>query len=539
MRTYKGEVERESKSKLREFAFNSMKKAKEGLMIVTFSAALATGFTNNVYGDEKMSDDENPKGTQIYAPQPEQAKNTNIAPVETEKRVFTRSEVFSEINNHFATPILFKKDYSLEGFKSLFKGKQLHEAIESNRSNLKKMGMIDEGINQVIEIAKEYDLSKKDSINLNNLYKPEDLTIMLLLNFAVTKEDNLLDMQKTDVWFAHTLYEQNQYLMEQTEFISTSDLSPEQQIKNLRQKFKKSSPETGMDINTPPVFSSEVEVTFAGALTGNTISKYIKQGSTEGSYVISTDKDNLKTAGDKLQNYLDKTIFTSADERKNVERDLKKIRELEEISKNKFSWRMGAGTGINYNIEGFNIGVEGSVFGGNLPGDKKAEGTASGQIGYAGWFNNILGGYLVGGYNWDGTNFNTHTLSTKFGFNVVLGNPNHVLTLGGKYSHTFETGRSDKRHVWGGTAGYRYKNVFNWTVEPTNASTSMSLEEFLPLTNHFGLFAGVSGDAAYNGIFGLSEKAGARYTLKTKGGNFVFDAFFESTQKWSEKGGLQ
>jgi hypothetical protein len=55
MKTFKGKIERKEKSKWKKIAFNSMKWAKEGLMIVTTCTVMSTGVTNNIYGDEKMS----------------------------------------------------------------------------------------------------------------------------------------------------------------------------------------------------------------------------------------------------------------------------------------------------------------------------------------------------------------------------------------------------------------------------------------------------------------------------------------------------
>lgn len=189
MRTYKGEIEHSSQkveeSKLRRFAFNSMKKAKEGLMIVTFSAALAMGFTNNVYGDENMSN------VQKEVKEEGVIDISNLTPVQLKKiksidEIYARQMIIDVFNAQWNE----KAPISLDWFKSYLNGKNLSEGIKNNSENLKKLGLSEKEIKEIISTTKLfYDIKFKTTDKLDLDKSASDATLGFLIYFSLVKPD--------------------------------------------------------------------------------------------------------------------------------------------------------------------------------------------------------------------------------------------------------------------------------------------------------------------------------------------------------------
>ena len=189
MRTYKGEIEQSSQkveeSKLRRFAFNSMKKAKEGLMIVTFSVALATGFTNNVYGDENMSN------VQKEVKEEGVIDISNLTPVQL-KKIKSIDEIYARqmIIDVFNAQLNEKAPISLDWFKSYLNGKNLSEGIKNNSENLKKLGLSEKEIKEIISTTKLfYDIKFKTTDKLDLDKSASDATLGFLIYFSLVKPD--------------------------------------------------------------------------------------------------------------------------------------------------------------------------------------------------------------------------------------------------------------------------------------------------------------------------------------------------------------
>lgn len=189
MRTYKGEIEHSNQkveeSKLKRFAFNSMKRAKEGLMIVTFSVALVTGFTNNVYGDENMTHaqkEENINKNDI--------KNKNMG--EINKITVALLKVMEGASDTEVTK-------HIESIKKIFpNGDKLIEGIENNPTIIK---MIEKGeltTEELYEYTAPNIFSNQDvqKLDLTDKKDQKAISYLLLANIATYNEESkLLNLQ--------------------------------------------------------------------------------------------------------------------------------------------------------------------------------------------------------------------------------------------------------------------------------------------------------------------------------------------------------
>jgi len=168
MKSYNGSIERvkpkEDEGKFRKFAFNAMKKAKEGLMIVTISTAMSVGFTNNVYGDEIMA------STMIQSSNVTKNIYGNVKKDEEERKKLHQDCVYLLVQ---MDP---KKEYTKEnpGIVLIDKGALIKQKFESAKD-----------IVNAIEKNKELKLNDADKlkiIELANTFTPEEIQKLDLLD---------------------------------------------------------------------------------------------------------------------------------------------------------------------------------------------------------------------------------------------------------------------------------------------------------------------------------------------------------------------
>jgi hypothetical protein len=188
MRTLNKELKSEKKeSKIKKFAFNSMKKAKEGLMIVTISAVMCVGFTNKIYGDENMGDDG--KGGLVQVEPPKEQQNTQVPVRMEDQQWLSGIKIFQELKDNLSINAVSKTDLNLDNFKIFLGDRKPSEIIASNKDRYLELGLQENEVDRIIEIAQNYDANfdKENKINMRNR---DGTTMALIMYFTLLSEEH-------------------------------------------------------------------------------------------------------------------------------------------------------------------------------------------------------------------------------------------------------------------------------------------------------------------------------------------------------------
>ncbi len=380
MRTYRGEIEQSNqkveKSKLKRFAFNSMKKATEGLMIVTLSATLVAGFTNNVYGDENMVIAEKQvENKKKETSEPKQEQVNRILLSNDEKTGVNRQifKLFNRLN------IELSKEESIEGksnvqqdTKTTSENKTLNEQIKNENFQDTILALFSTPKNEfdkrdvikketLVQAVKENQKYLEDFLG-KEMYK-ELIKAFESLNFKEVIAENF-DLEQINRQSAYFLYatffatanEENQGWMNEQNLISSEKIMGHKRIKDDPEFNKINEILTNyQNFLLNPVSRYEqgkqkttrnVEIATRTKILTSTASEFPLSNNSawtqgwfkgetyaiitdDGIFIDVTNENNLNKAIERLE-YGIEDVYAPEDTKKAAENDLRNLKRLKE-----------------------------------------------------------------------------------------------------------------------------------------------------------------------------------------------------------------